>query len=145
MSTPDQRDPMTPLGTVRVVLAEQTDPGVITVLLDLLEAPGLRSKWYLPLSTDAALLDRLAFGGHEAAITNPDRRSTETSADPAAWLQEVQIEIGRALEHRQSWELQIDTAMLGRRDGMSAVAEALALVAGLVRADRLRTGSSDER
>jgi hypothetical protein len=109
MSTPDQRDPMTPIATVRVVLAEQSHPGVITVLLDLLEAAGLRSKWYLPVSTDAALLDRLAFGGHEATIRNPDRGSTETSADPGAWLHEVQIEIGRALEHRQNWELQIDT------------------------------------
>jgi len=38
MSTPDQRDPMTPIATVRVVLAEQSDPSVITVLLDLLGA-----------------------------------------------------------------------------------------------------------
>jgi hypothetical protein len=130
---------MTPLATIRVVLAEQTDPGVITVLLDLLEAPGLRSKWHVPASTDTALLDRLAFGGHEAMITNPDGGSTDISADPEAWLHEAQIEIGRALEHRQNWELQIHTAMLGRRDGMSAVAEALDLVAGLVRADRLRS------
>lgn len=32
MSTPDQRDPMTPIATVRVVRAEQSDPSVITVL-----------------------------------------------------------------------------------------------------------------
>jgi len=70
---------MTPLATVRVLLAEQSEPGVITVLLDLLEAAGLRSNWYVPVSTDAALLDRLAFGGHETTIKNPDRGSTETS------------------------------------------------------------------
>jgi hypothetical protein len=57
-------DAMTPIATVQVVLDEQTEPGVIKVLLDLLEARALGSKWSVPLDTDGAVLDRLAFGMH---------------------------------------------------------------------------------
>ena len=60
---------MTPIATVHVVLDNQTEPGVIKVLLDLLEARALGSKWSVPPDSDGALLDRLDFGMHEATIT----------------------------------------------------------------------------
>ena len=45
---------MAPIATVQVSVAlrEPSDPGAIAVLLDLLEAADVRSKWYVPAGTD---------------------------------------------------------------------------------------------
>ena len=136
---------MSATATVRlhVDYREPTDPGSVAVLLDLLEARGLKSGWSLPPNADTDLLDRLRFGGQAVVNEEVDALRMEASTieiDPLAWLHEVQIAVGRALEERSEVALHIDTATLQRSDTMSAVAEALDLVAGLVRAGRVSVG-----
>ena len=138
-----------PVPTVRVLVEfdSRADPGIIAVLLDLLESVHLPSTWSVPPNTDPELLYRLSFGGHTIVVADLDDRATPSSlevsddADPLAWLRDAQLSIGRALEHQSNAELHIETRAMKRSDSLRAVAEALDLVAGLIRAGRLREAS----
>jgi hypothetical protein len=59
------------------------------------------------------------------------------ATDPHAWLRAVQVDVGRALEHGGWAELRIDPAVLDRPRAFGVVAEAVDLVAGLHRAERV--------
>jgi hypothetical protein len=56
---------------------------------------------------------------------------------PLAWLQATQVAVGRVLEHGGCHELRIDVAELDRPDALGTVAEAVDLISGLARAERL--------
>lgn len=69
--------------------------------------------------------------------------SAELGADPLKWLHGAQLAVGRIVEHGGFHELAVDLGALDRSAGLSAVAEAVDLVSGLVRAERLRVDRLD--
>jgi hypothetical protein len=119
------------------------EPGVIALLLDLLRSAGVRATWIVPDDADRALLDRLAFESHAVVTTSPadtgaPRVGPSLADAPRAWLDGVHVSIGRAMGAQAETDLVVEAAGLSRGEGVAAVAEALDLVAGLVRAGRLR-------
>jgi hypothetical protein len=69
--------------------------------------------------------------------------SAELGSDPLAWLHGVQLAVGRIVEHGGFHELSVDLGAMDRPAGLSAVAEAVDLVSGLRRAERLQVDRLD--
>ncbi len=128
--------------SVHVDVAPATEPGVVVVLLDLLASAGVRATWSLLRDADAALHDRLFFEGHAVVERDVDDVDKDAAGDQHAsaieWLQHVHVAVGDALQHGRHVELVIDTATMARPANVAVVSEALDLVKGLVRAERLR-------
>lgn len=131
---------------VRVDVGGHLEPGAIAVLLDLLDAAYVRAEWSVPAGTDPELLDRLMFSGHDVvegdvatlSMSDDDVVASHLRSDPLDWLRDAQVSIGRTLENRGEWVMRIDADALDRSESLSVVADALDLVAGLVRAGRMR-------
>lgn len=67
----------------------------------------------------------------------------ELGSDPLAWLHRAQLAVGRIVEHGGFHELGVDLGVMDRSAGLSAVAEAVDLITGLARAERLRVDRLD--
>ena len=117
----------------------EASPGVTVNVPHLLEQAAATGLSYVSVPPDL-LGETLALpallAGPLAVLAAPSGPSPLTT-NPLAWLQETQLAIGRILEHGGYQELTIDPAALDRPDAVSAVAEAVDLVSGLRRAERL--------
>ena len=114
---------------------------------ELLEQAGSAGLSYVSLSAGLIAGDEPELQSmlSDAALTvlRAPTGSAELAPDPLAWLHGAQLAVGRIVEHGGFHELGVNLGAMDRSAGLSAMAEAVDLVSGLCRAERLRVDRLD--
>lgn len=129
------------------VTASSSAPSVPFNAQELLEEAGSAGLSYVSLSAGLMAGDEPELQSmlSDASLTvlGAPTGSAGLEPDPLAWLHGAQLAVGRIVEHGGFHELGVDIGGMDRSAGLSAVAEAVDLVSGLCRAQRLRVDRLD--